>query len=103
MERDGRNQQSAKRGCKLPDSLFQVIGRYSTRVRIGNKRYQQPIVLYNRTELLDGKAPVGRINAILVGIERVTLESVFLEWMERLRRYIDTNGDYVDSPISLRQ
>jgi hypothetical protein len=31
-------------------------------------------------------------------IEKVTLQGVFLEWMERLRRYIDTNGEYVEGP-----
>jgi hypothetical protein len=30
------------------------------------------------------------------GIEKVTLERVFLEWMERLRRWIDTGGEYAD-------
>jgi hypothetical protein len=30
------------------------------------------------------------------GIEKGTSESVFLEWMERLRRYINTDGEYVD-------
>jgi hypothetical protein len=31
-------------------------------------------------------------------IEQVTLQKVFLEWMERLRRYIDTNDEYVRGP-----
>jgi hypothetical protein len=30
------------------------------------------------------------------GIEKVTLESVFLEWIERLRRFIDADGKQVD-------
>jgi hypothetical protein len=28
-------------------------------------------------------------------IPRKTLNAVFLEWMEWLRKYIDTNGEYV--------
>jgi hypothetical protein len=28
-------------------------------------------------------------------IEKVTLDKVFLEWMDRLAKYIRTNGDYV--------
>jgi hypothetical protein len=38
-------------------------------------------------------------NTALTGtIEKVTLQRVFLEWMERLRRCIDTNGEYVGGP-----
>jgi hypothetical protein len=47
-------------------------------------------------EFSDAETLLGAINAILRGIERVTLENVFLEWMESLRRYIDTDGEYVD-------
>jgi hypothetical protein len=36
-----------------------------------------------------------RIRAILSDIPRETLNAVFLEWMERLRKCIDTNGEYV--------
>lgn len=47
-------------------------------------------------EFPDGEALVGAINAILEGIEKVTLQRVFLEWMERLRRCIEIGGEYVD-------
>jgi hypothetical protein len=53
-----------------------------------------------RQEFPDGEALLAAHNAILGGVEKVTLESVFLEWMERLRRCIDTDGEYVDSPLS---
>jgi hypothetical protein len=33
---------------------------------------------------------------VLDEIEKVTLEAVFLEWMDRLRRCIITNGEYID-------
>jgi hypothetical protein len=51
----------------------------------------------------DGEALVGAINGLLAGIEKVNLETIFLEWMARLRRYINTVGEYVGSIISLRQ
>jgi hypothetical protein len=47
-------------------------------------------------EFPDGEAFVGAINASLEGIEKVTLQRVFLEWMERLRRSIEIGGEYVD-------
>jgi hypothetical protein len=31
-------------------------------------------------------------------IEKVTLQRVFFEWMEKLRRCLDTNGEYVGGP-----
>jgi hypothetical protein len=48
-------------------------------------------------EFSDGEAVRGAISAILGGIEKVTSEGVFLEWMERLRGYINTDGEYVNS------
>jgi hypothetical protein len=36
-----------------------------------------------------------RIRVILAEIPREVLNAVFLEWMDRLRKCIDTNGDYV--------
>jgi hypothetical protein len=36
-----------------------------------------------------------RIRVILSEISRETLNAVFLEWMERLHKCIDTNGEYV--------
>jgi hypothetical protein len=35
------------------------------------------------------------IRVILSEIPRLTLNAAFLEWMERLRKCIDTNGEYV--------
>jgi hypothetical protein len=54
-------------------------------------------------EFSDGEALLGAINPMLGGIEKMTFESLFLEWMERLCRCIDTNGECVDSAISSRQ
>jgi histone-lysine N-methyltransferase SETMAR len=54
-------------------------------------------------EFPDGEALLGAINAILGGIDKVISEGVFLKWMERLRRYINTAGEYVDSTISWGQ
>jgi hypothetical protein len=42
----------------------------------------------NSDELLE------RVRRVLRGIEKVTLRAVFLEWMERLRKCIITNGEY---------
>jgi hypothetical protein len=36
------------------------------------------------------------VSNILVGIEKVTLESVFHNWMERLCQYSATAGEYVE-------
>jgi hypothetical protein len=36
-----------------------------------------------------------RIRLIFEEIPRETLNEVFLEWMERLSKLIDTNGEYV--------
>jgi hypothetical protein len=33
---------------------------------------------------------------VLEGIEKVTLQAVFLEWMDRLRGCIATNGEYTE-------
>jgi hypothetical protein len=54
-------------------------------------------------EFPDGEALLRRINAILGGIEKVILENVSLEWLERLRRCVNTDGEYVDELNSLRQ
>jgi hypothetical protein len=42
----------------------------------------------------ESELPV-RIRVILAEIPREVLNTVFLEWMDRLRKCIDTNGDYV--------
>jgi hypothetical protein len=36
------------------------------------------------------------IQAVLDGIEKVTLQAVFLEWMDRFRKYIAANGEYTN-------
>jgi hypothetical protein len=46
----------------------------------------------------DGDQLFDAVIALTVTIEKVTFQRVFLEWMERLRRYIDTNGEYVGNP-----
>jgi hypothetical protein len=51
-------------------------------------------------EFPDGEARVEVVNVILTDIEKVTSGKVFLEWGERLRKCIETNGEYVDSTIS---
>jgi hypothetical protein len=33
---------------------------------------------------------------VLEGIENVTLQALFLEWMDQLRKYIATNGEYTE-------
>jgi hypothetical protein len=40
----------------------------------------------------------GAVQGILEGIENVTLQAVFLDWMERLGKCLDSNGVYVDLP-----
>jgi hypothetical protein len=46
----------------------------------------------------DGDQLFDAVIALTWTIEKVTLQRAFLEWMERLRRCIDTNGDYVGVP-----
>jgi hypothetical protein len=36
------------------------------------------------------------VEGVLEGIEKVTLQAAFLEWMNRLRKYIATNGEYTE-------
>jgi hypothetical protein len=36
------------------------------------------------------------VEGVLEGIEHVTLQAVFLEWMDRLRKDIATNGEYTE-------
>jgi hypothetical protein len=36
-----------------------------------------------------------RIRVILVKIPRETLNAVFLEWMERLQKFLGVDGEYV--------
>jgi hypothetical protein len=41
------------------------------------------------------------VMTILNSIEKVTLEEVFLTWMRRLAKYINTNSEYVELRIFL--
>jgi hypothetical protein len=36
------------------------------------------------------------LEGVLEGITKVTLQAVFLEWMDRFRKYIATNGEYTE-------
>jgi hypothetical protein len=36
------------------------------------------------------------VEGVLEGIEKVALQTVFLEWMDRLKKYIATNGEYTE-------
>jgi hypothetical protein len=49
----------------------------------------------------DGGQRFDAIIALTCTIGKVTLQMVFLEWTERLRRYIGTNGEYVGGPNKL--
>jgi hypothetical protein len=47
-------------------------------------------------EFLDREALLEAVRHILENIEKATIDRVFLAWMERLDRYIKTNGEYVE-------
>jgi hypothetical protein len=36
------------------------------------------------------------VEGVPEGIDKVTLQAVFLEWMDRLKKYIATNGEYTE-------
>jgi hypothetical protein len=36
------------------------------------------------------------VEGVLEGIAKVTLQTVSLDWMDRLRKYIATNGEYTE-------
>jgi hypothetical protein len=42
-----------------------------------------------------GEGLLAATPALLDTIEKVTLERVFLEWMERLTKCLSTNGEYM--------
>jgi hypothetical protein len=44
----------------------------------------------------DADQLLAAIEGVLDGIEKVTLQTVSLEWMERLRKCIATNGEYTE-------
>jgi histone-lysine N-methyltransferase SETMAR len=48
------------------------------------------------TSFDEGEELLSAIVDILDSIEKATLNRVFLEWMERLRRCLDINGDSVE-------
>jgi hypothetical protein len=55
------------------------------------KRCLAGFLFENADELLE------RVWGVLSDIEKVSLQVVFLEWMEQLRKYIATNGEDVES------
>jgi histone-lysine N-methyltransferase SETMAR len=44
----------------------------------------------------DADQLLAAVENVLEGIEKVTLQAVFLEWMDRLMKYITTNGEYTE-------
>jgi hypothetical protein len=38
----------------------------------------------------------GAVERMLEGIEKVTLQAVFLDWIERLEKCIATDGEYIE-------
>jgi hypothetical protein len=44
----------------------------------------------------DADQLLAAVEGVLEGIKKVTLQSVFLEWMDRLRKCIATNGEYTE-------
>jgi histone-lysine N-methyltransferase SETMAR len=44
----------------------------------------------------DANQLLAAVEGVLEGINKVTLQAVFLEWMDRLRKYITTNGEYTE-------
>jgi hypothetical protein len=44
----------------------------------------------------DADQPLAAMKGVREGIENVTLQAVFLEWMDRLRKCIATNGEYTE-------
>jgi hypothetical protein len=44
----------------------------------------------------DADQLLGAVEDVREGLEKVTLQAVFLEWMDRLKKCIATNGEYID-------
>jgi histone-lysine N-methyltransferase SETMAR len=44
----------------------------------------------------DANQLLAAVEDVLEGIEKVTLQAVFLEWMDRFRKCITTNGEYTE-------
>jgi hypothetical protein len=47
-------------------------------------------------QLADQESLLQAVSDILAGIKKITLESVFHNWMERLCQYNATGGEYVE-------
>jgi hypothetical protein len=52
--------------------------------------------LLSGSQFADQDSLLQAVSDILVSIEKVTLESVFLNWMERLRQCSVADGEYVE-------
>jgi hypothetical protein len=46
--------------------------------------------------LEDASQLLAAVERVLEGLERVTLQAVFLEWMDRLSKCIATNGEHTE-------
>jgi hypothetical protein len=44
----------------------------------------------------DADQLLAAVEGVLEAIEKVTLQAIFLEWMDRLRKCITTNGEYTE-------
>jgi hypothetical protein len=44
----------------------------------------------------DADQLLAAVEGVLEGIQKVTLQAVFLEWMNRLRKCTGTNGEYTE-------
>jgi hypothetical protein len=44
----------------------------------------------------DADQLLAAVEGVLEYIEKSTLQAVFLEWMDRLRKYIAANGEYTE-------
>jgi hypothetical protein len=44
----------------------------------------------------DSDQLLAAVEGVLEGIEKVTLQAVFLEWMDRLKKYITINGEHAE-------
>jgi hypothetical protein len=45
----------------------------------------------------DANQPLAAVEGVPEGVEKVTLQAVFLEWMDRLRKWIVINAEYTES------
>jgi hypothetical protein len=44
----------------------------------------------------DADQPLATVEGVLESIEQMTLQVVFLKWMDRFRKCIATNGEYIE-------